>query len=369
MKKRAAHFLLLSELLHSPPNNAIINAYIEQGYHVDVFTPGNLPITTRYGRDVTLFPAEYSWIWILKNLIRKRWLFYSFVSGTSEDPLCIVGLMSSIYRKRSICLVDEIKSGSYRGDRSNVWKALCKKAIRNSHLRIVNDESRIELLRQYIGLESKNTIIVYPGCYYQRPERSTSKRKEHRESWGFNNDEFVIGSSGGFNMTSGADWLVEYIQDDKEVRSVIQPLGVSPLSLFLLNRLECSDRIYIQEKRMDWHEAWESAQGLDAGICIYMNQAPQFQNMGISSNRLCMFIAMGVPVIALKQKSFNFIEQYECGILVENYEEFKTAVKYIKHNLEDMRTNCEQCYRGYIKSDERYRTLSRWVNHLGTKRL
>lgn len=366
--KKAAHFLLLPELLHSPPNNAIINAYIENGYHVDVFTPGNLPKTTKYGGNVSLFPVEYSWLWILRNLIKKRWIFYSFMSGTSEDPLCIVGLLCSIYRKRSISLVDEIKSGSYRGDRSDTWKALCKRAMRYSNLRIVNDESRIELLSQYLELKRKDSIIVYPGCFYQRPERSMSKRNKHRESWGFSNDEFVIGSSGGFNMTSGADWLLAYIQDDKEAFSVIQPLGVSPLSLFLLTKLDCSNRIYIQEKRMDWDEAWETAQGLDAGICIYMNKAPQFQNMGISSNRLCMFIAMGVPVIASKQKSFSFIEEYGCGILVEEYDEFKRGVQYIKKNLEDMRMNCERCYREYIGSEERYKTLSNWINRLESNR-
>jgi hypothetical protein len=364
MKKKAAHFLLIPELIHSPPNCAIINAYIESGYVVDVFTPGSTPKKTNYGDSLRVFRVEYSWIWIIKNIIHTRWLSYSLISGTSEDPLGIVGLISTIYSKKSICLVDEIKSGSYRGDRSEFWKRICIRAIRNSEFNIVNDTSRISLLRQYAGLGDHKEILVYPGCFYQRPEISQGKRLEYRKSWGFNQDDFIIGSSGGFNLTAGADWLLRYIRENDSVRSVIQPLGVTPLSMFLLRNLDFHHRIYIQDRRMDWNEAWESAQGLDVGICIYMNQAPQFQNMGISSNRLCMFLAMGVPVIASRQESFGFLESYGCGLLVDDYKDFESAVGYIRINWVNMRENCEKCFKEYIRPNQRYKTLVHRIGEL-----
>lgn len=368
MKKRAAHFLLIPELIHSPPNYAIINAYIQNNYNVDIYTPGNTPAKTIYGDSVRIYPVEYSWIWIIKNLIRVRWLSYDLVSGTSEDPLGIVGLICSVYGKKGFCLVDEIKSGSYRGDRSVFWKKMCIRAIRNSRFSIVNDTSRIRLLRDYADLDAHKEILVYPGCFYQRPEISPLKREEYRKSWGFNSDDFIIGSSGGFNMTAGAEWLLTYIKEDEDIRSVIQPLGVTPLSMFLLRNLDCHDRIYIQDQRMDWNEAWESAQGLDVGICIYMNQAPQFQNMGISSNRLCMFIAMGVPVIASRQESFRFLETYRCGVLVESYGEFESSVKHIKDNLVDMQKNCEKCFEEYIRPGQRYKELVSRIGELRKRR-
>lgn len=360
--KKAAHFLLIPELLHSPPNEAIISAYINNGYKVDIYTNGNLQTESRYGSSAKIKRVDYSWLWLVKNLFGLRWFQYKIISGTSEDPLAIVGIISALYRKRSICLVDEIKAGSYRGDRSELWKNSCKRAIKKSNLRIVNDESRVGLLRQYALLENAKEIIVYPGCFRNRPPISEDIRQKHRQSWGYTDADFVIGSSGGFNLTAGADWLLDYVAEDKAVKSVIQPLGVSPLSIFLLKSLESSDRIYIQDKRMDWNEAWESAQGLDLGICIYLNQAPQFQNMGISSNRLCMFIAMGVPVIASKQDSFKFLKDFDCGVLVENYEEFRQAVAYIKLNREEMGRNCEQCFNEYIRPQKRYEELTKVIS-------
>lgn len=359
--RKAAHFLLIPELLHSPPNNAIISAYIENNYLVDIFTPGDLPRSHRYGDSVEIFRVDYSWSWILRNIIKRDWLDYDVISGTSEDPLIMVGLISRLYRKKSICLVDEIKTGTYRGDRSEFWKNLCKRAIKESQLRIVNDESRISLLRDYAGVAADKRVIVYPGCYYERPERSSRKRESYRHAWGFQEGEFVVGSSGGFNMTAGADWLLSYSKNDDIVCSVIQPLGVSPLSMYLLKNFQSRGKMYIQEKRMDWSEAWESAQALDAGLCIYKNQAPQFQHMGISSNRLCMFIAMGVPVIATKQESFEFLERYNCGVLVTNYEEFAEGIRFIKENLTIMRLNCEKCFQEYIRPTDRYRELSDFI--------
>lgn len=362
--RKAAHFLLIPELLHSPPNEAIISAYINNGYKVDVYTPGEKARETRYGPSVEIKSVDYSWLWLAKNIFRLKWLKYSIISGTSEDPLGVVGVISSLYRKMSLCLVDEIKSGSYRGDRSELWKNLCKHAIKESNLRIVNDESRVSLLRQYVCIGGSRRIFVYPGCFRNRPKRGKDIRQRYRGSWGFSDRDFVIGSSGGFNLTAGADWLLKYVSEDKSVKSVIQPLGVSDLSIFLLRNLQCSDRIYIQNQRMDWNEAWESAQGLDLGICIYLNQAPQFQNMGISSNRLCMFIAMGVPVIASKQDSFSFLEVFNCGVLVENYEEFKKAVAYIRENRDKMSANCEECFQAYIRPQRRYEELCRMIKDL-----
>jgi hypothetical protein len=97
--------------------------------------------------------------------------------------------------------------------------------------------------------------------------------------------------------------------------------------------------------------------GLDIGLAIYTNPAPQFQHMGISSNRLCMFLAMGVPVIATRQPSFRFIEDYNCGILVENYDQFLAAIRHIGAHLPSMWENCHRCFNEYIMPPDRFPRL------------
>ena len=65
--------------------------------------------------------------------------------------------------------------------------------------------------------------------------------------------------------------------------------------------------------------------------------------MGISSNRLCMFIAMGVPVICSRQKSFEFVEKYECGVMVNTYPEFLDAIHHIRDNLKLYAIKLQNC--------------------------
>jgi glycosyltransferase involved in cell wall biosynthesis len=253
--------------------------------------------------------------------------------------------------------VDEIKSGGYRGNSPERWKQLCRWAMRRSRFTIVNDDSRVSLLREYAGLAADANVVVYPGCFHQPPKPDPEFRRALRRRWGLGEDDLVIASSGAFNLTAGADWLVQALQEEPGLQAVIQPLAVSPLCLFLLRRLGLEGRLYLQEERLGWQEAWRSAVGLDIGLAIYTNPAPQFQHMGTSSNRLCMFLAMGVPVIATRQRSFRFIEDYDCGVLVENYDQFLAAIRYIGAHLPAMRENCHRCFHEYIMPPDRYPRL------------
>jgi glycosyltransferase involved in cell wall biosynthesis len=269
----------------------------------------------------------------------------------------LVGVLAAMTGRPSFLLVDEIKSGTYRGNSPERWKQLCRWAMRRARFTIVNDDSRVQLLRDYAGLSPAAPVVVYPGCFHQPPPPDPVLRQQLRQRWGLPQDALVIASSGAFNLTAGADWLVQALQEEPSLHTVIQPLAVSPLCLFLLGRLGLGQRMFLQQERLSWQEAWRSAVGLDIGLAIYTNPAPQFQHMGTSSNRLCMFLAMGVPVIATRQPSFRFIEDYDCGVLVENYEEFLAAIREIGSRLPQMRANCRRCFDEYIMPGDRYPRL------------
>ncbi len=123
-------------------------------------------------------------------------------SGTSEDPLAIVGVLSWLQRRPGFVLADEIKSGSYRGDASESWKRLCRWGMRRANFNIVNDTSRIALQRQYAGIGPDGKILVYPGCYREAP--APGDRDALRRDWGMPGNALVLGVSGGFNETAGA---------------------------------------------------------------------------------------------------------------------------------------------------------------------
>ena len=355
MPPRAAHFLLHRELAGSPPNEAIIGALRDLGFSVDLFAPDPPPSDSTVAEIVNFHPVAYGKRWLLDNLMSFRWRRYAVFSATSEDPLAIAGTLAKFHRRPFFALVDEIKSGSYRGDAPQYWKSLCQWAIRSARFSIVNDEARVELLRQYANLSPANNVLVYPGSFRTPP--LAADRTSLRKRWGIPQSAFTLCVSGGFNETSGADWLFECFKQDTTLHLVIQAVNMPPFTRLLLQNLAGAERLYLEPGRLEWGDAWASAPACDVGLAIYKNPAPQFQNMGISSNRLCMFLAMGVPVIASRQPSFEFIERYDCGRLVSSASEFQLAVEHIRNNLDAMRSNALKCAREYIRAPERWLAL------------
>jgi glycosyltransferase involved in cell wall biosynthesis len=353
-RKKVAHFLLVSELAGSPQNEALISTYLDLGYEVELFTPGGSCDVSYYGSRVVCRPVEYGRRWLFRNALLPFWRRYSLFSGTSEDPLAVVGVLSIIHRRSAIALVDEIRSGSYRGNARESWKRLCRLGMRRAGLNIVNDTSRIGLLKNYAGLPDRKKIIVYPSGYRCPPP--AVDRETQRQLWGVPEDALVVGASGNFNLHLGADWVIDSLKVPGRF-GVIQAVGMDSLSIFLLKRLGMCCPMHVQEEFLDWRTAWAQSAAMDVGAVIYRSPAPQFQNMGTSSNRLCMFLAMGVPVVASRQDSFRFLEEFDCGILVDDVEGFSVAVDKIRDRLAEMRLNASRCYREYVAAPRRYAAL------------
>ena len=174
----------------------------------------------------------------------------------------------------------------------------------------------------------------------------------------------VISHSGYFNSLVGAETLFDTIMKDCSLFLLLQPVNLDSLTELLIRGSRAGDRIYIEPSRLGWREAWASMGGVDVGVVIYKNQAPQFQNMGTSSNKLCMYLAMGVPVVALRQQSFEFIEKYECGVLFDNEGEFFDAIQHVRDRLGEMRENALICAREYIAAPQRYEDLKKKISEL-----
>ena len=357
--KKVAHFLLIPELADSPPNEALISAYTELGYAVDVYSPGRIADVSQYADSVSSLSVEYGYRWILKSILSQTWFRYSIFSGTTEDPIAVAGLLSRLYRRPLITLADEIKSGSFGGNRNPRWKSLCRWGMRRSALTVVNDQSRINLQREYVGLPDDAEIVVYPGCFREPPVGGD--KYSLRSDRDIPAEAVVLAYSGVLNIGNGGLWLGKLLAERKDVHVLGQIIQDDELVIGLLRNIQGAERLYLESKRVSWKAAWSNIKAADIGIVVYLQDGPQFQHMGISSNRLCMFLAMGVPVIATRQPSFEFIEEYDCGVLVNSEEEFISAIDQISPRLEQMEKNALRCAREYIDAPSRYEGLKQSI--------
>jgi glycosyltransferase involved in cell wall biosynthesis len=355
MTRRVAHFLLIPELANSPPNDALINAWLELGQDVDLYAPGGQMDLASYGNRVQGFAVSYGYRWLARNLLKPGWRKYAAFSGTTEDPLAIAGLLGTLWRRPVLTLADEIRSDTYGGPRSLRWKALCRFGMRASALTVVNEAERIELQRDYAGLRKDQRMIVYPGAFRLPPE--PANRTDVRAARNIPQDALLLCYSGTYLHGNGGLWMAEALSALPEIHVWGQILHPDPLVRGLLQYLRGADRLHLETFRLGWREAWAVSAAADIGMVIYLQDGPQFQHMGIASNRLCMFLAMGVPVIASRQPSFEFLERHDCGVLIESADAIPAAVKRIASRLETMRSNALACARDYICSNERYQEL------------
>jgi len=358
MSKRVAHFLLSRPLWNSPPNDALQRIYHDAGYEVDFFSVGQ----QSHGEYDHIEEVHFGARWTLMNAFKPRWRQYDLFSSTSEDPAAVAGILSAIWRKPFVFLSDEIKAGSYRGDRVEYWKKICRSMMRRADLTIVNDPSRIDLQRKYAQLNRSADVVVYPGSFLEPPK--PVDRAQARAALDVSSEQTVLSFSGYCSIYNGIDWALESLGQLPNAVMSIQPLSVHDMAAYLLENHKYHHQLRIAKERLSWQDSWASMGAVDIGISIYRNPAPQFQNMGISSNRLCMFLSMGVPVIVSRQPSFQFVEDFECGVMVDSQSEFLAAVETVSANLLDMKANALRCASEYINTQARFEALRNSVRQV-----
>lgn len=360
--KRAAHFVKTPYLVDNPSNQALISALLELGYLVDVFTPDSNLDLKHLGPNVHARHAEYGYRWLVKNLIHPRWLRYDLFSGTTEEPMAAAGLLARVYRRKCITVADEIMNGSNSGNRSARWKALCRFGMRASDLTIVNESERVDIQRSYAGLASDHPFVVMPNCFVDAP--APGDREEMRSERGLPPGALVVCYSGVFSRGNGGMWFVRALAECTDAWFWGQVVPEDRMVGELLPRLKGSERLFLEPGPLGWRFPWMSMAAADVGVVIYLQDAPQFQHMGVASNRLCMFLTMGVPVIASRQPSFQFVEDYDCGVLVDTPDQFIRAIDTIRSRLDEMRANALYCAAEHINATGRYRALVRMLSNL-----
>lgn len=352
---RIAHFLQNTDLRGSPPNEAFVAAYQALGCEVDLYStwPADMPDSAQTG--INLRSVEYSQRWLMRSAGRPSWRRYVLFSGTTEDPLAAAGLLSRLWRRPLVTLADEIRSGSYRGNRDTRWKNLCRWGMRSSKLTVVNEPERISLQRDYAGLAQDAPMLVYPGCFRSPPP--PGDRAALRAARGLPADALVLCYSGMMSHDNGGLWLADLLRQCPDLWVWGQIVNLTPLTRGLLERLYGGERLVLEHRRLGWREAWASMAAVDVGMVVYLQDAPQYRHMGIASNRLCMFLAMGLPVIASRQPSFEFIERFDCGVLIDGANDMPVALDRIASRLDAMRENARECAREYIRAPERWAEL------------
>ena len=350
--RRAAYFELRADYFGRPFDDGILCALAAAGYQVDVFAPdgdGEQDIYPHVRRRDVSYRRE----WLQGQCGRSAWRRYDLFLGTADLPMAFAGALAAAARRPIVTACDEIYTGGHQGAATLYWKAVTRWAMRRAIFTIITDEARIPLQREYAGLRTEHEFLSYPS-YYVAPYDGRT-RVEARRILGIPDDAFVVSFMGAFTAQSGADWAVRLL-DRGSTRLLVQTGGPPDPALgSLLERLAGAT---YRPQRLGWRASGEITIAADVGLAIYLSRKPEFQLMGLSSQKLCTCLWLGLPVVATRQDSFRFVEDYRCGELIDDASGLEPALERIRGRRDEYVANGARAVRDYVRPDERLRLLT-----------
>lgn len=353
MTRKAAYFQLRADYFGRPMDDGILRALLAAGYDVDVFAPDGDLQQHDYGDRVRRRSLEFRRSWLQRHMRRRIWRGYDLFLGTADLPMAFAGLLAFLAGRPSVTVCDEIYLGGYEGQATLYWKKLTRWAMRRARFTIITDEVRNPLQREYAGLAASHELIPYPSSY-ATPYDGRS-REEARRALGIADDDFVVSATGACRPENATDWLVRLAGRDG-VRVMIQTAGrPDPVTDALLRRLDGA--LYLPE-RLGFRESTETTIAADVNTAFYLSTKPQFQNMGVSSQKLGIALWLGMPVVATRQESFRFIEQFRCGELIDREDELQGALGRIRERREEYAANALRANAEYVRPAERLERLT-----------
>jgi len=349
---RAAFFEQRADFYGRPFEDGIIRALLDAGFAVDLFAPdGELPQTI-YPDSVRRLPIEYRRRWLQSHLNPLRWRAYDLFLGTTDLPMAFAGAAATLARRPLVTAADEIFVGGYEGSATGVWKTLARRAMHRATFTILTDLCRIPLQRGSADLHDDHEYFAIPSCY-SFPYSGRS-REEARALLGIAPDDFVLSFTGTFTDNNGAHWVVRLLDAMPDVRILIQPGGhTDPVLDALLAR---DRRVIHLPERAGWLESMELTVAADVGLVFYLSPKPQFQFMGVSSQKLCTYLWLDIPVIATRQPSFEFLERFRCGELIEGEAGLLDAVSRVRANRDAYDTR--RAIAEHVEPEKKVRVLA-----------
>jgi hypothetical protein len=357
MTRKAAYFLLSGRYLGRPLDDGVVYSLLDAGYRVDIYTPADRN-SPEYPAGVTLYPMEYRLSWLRRNLLSPRWREYDLFLGTSDTPMAVAGLLGMITRRKVITVCDEIYVGGYVGSARSYWKKLAQWGMRRSCFTIITDRCREGIQREYADLPADHRFIPYPCCF--KEDRFRRDREEWRRQLGVPEGSLLLSMSGHTASSTGIHWGIRALDHlPEECRLLLQTGRLDEMMLSIFQRL-CRDGriIHLPGGNPSFIDAMSLNLAADIGLVFYLSSMPQFQKMGVSSNKLCMYLQMGIPVVVSRQESFAFVEEYGAGLMIDSGEELPAAVMTIAAAYDRFAANARRCHEEYVRPAEHGRDLT-----------
>lgn len=212
---------------------------------------------------------------------------------------------------------------------------------------ITHDHWHSDFLKQHCKLEGKK-ILYLPNASYTEEFHGTSDYLKVR--LGIDSDKVIILHSGGLGK-----WFL-----CKELAELAKGWGKEKVLVFHTSHNIEQDAYYIDMKKViegqknilfsmkpvPNDELDSLVASATIGIALYSVEELSYraEYMGVAAGKIGNYLKCGIPVIVNRLPSLSYIEEYKCGILIDNLNDIEKAIDTIMCNYLEYQKGAYQCY-------------------------
>lgn len=276
---------------------------------------------------------------------------HDYVFGLGQIGAYIASLIAKSSHCPWVYMNDEFAScwdgeSIHRG-----WSSHEIKAAKSAAIIVVPDKKRIPELKNELGLLNKKYVALPNIPYPQYPVKAI----DWQSQLGLPENAIPFLHAG-----SVADWA--------QVPELLSSVPCWPENTVLiihsrygqglkdyrysLSHLDLPGRVYWSMSSLDEASLNSLVHFCAASFALYRNTGPNIDLAGFSSGKLMRSIAYERPVIASRLSSFNFIEDFKLGVLVNHPVEIPIAIKEIIANTTVFSRNCSDFCRDKVSFEK-----------------
>lgn len=212
---------------------------------------------------------------------------------------------------------------------------------------ITHDRWHGDFLGKYCSID-RNRMLFLPNASYTDVHREHSSYLSGK--FGISPDKTVVLHSGGFGSwfcsrelaLSAAEWDSRYVLVFHTGFSVAD----DPYFLDVEKELTDNGRLRFSTAPVSNLELDEMISSAEIGIATYSVEVLGYraENMGLAAGKIGNYLKCGIPVVATKVDSLSYLEEYHCGVLVENVGGIQKAMAVIMSDYDRYREGAYRCY-------------------------
>lgn len=222
------------------------------------------------------------------------------------------------------------------------------KRIDDAQAIITHDHWHSDFLKRYCLLEGKQVLYLPNASYtyeYHGSSDYLSKRLKIDEG------KAIILHSGGLGKWFMCKELAESAKGWSDEKVLVfhtsHNVEKNPYYLSMKQVVEGNKKVLFSIKPVPNDELDELVASASIGVALYsVNELGyRAEYMGVAAGKIGNYLKCGVPVIVNRLPSLTYIEDYHCGVLIDQLCDINQAIDQILSHYEDYRNGAYRCYR------------------------